>query len=395
MSLAFLDLPAHPAHGLFSSGICGGPVGAALGVDIGEGCLPRRACSRKPDGSLPRDCLPSRFLKSLKDIYLHFFWWCHRSLRAARHVLIRETYHRGLQTWTLLLLVSAEDRPPRALWAPPPKCRSPGRGNILSAFNPLGEQRGNREPEPQVTGRVGSASLTAHTCLTLARGCCKGNSRWGWKAPGFSRPNHRLLCRRRTEGPLCLGVPPDGPSFWFCNFHCSQSPKANSQSLPQEVPPSSPTHATATDRINPGGDRSRDTGAINILGQRGGSAQAAPSPPPSSEPGTSGHCGAAGGSLRWEGRTSSVSQAWLPLPFPRPPDCPTWGFSRCSGYTSRNPSLRLPPPSPGIFKSLLPGTRRWGQSWRKADFSFEMDERCCLWLEGNDLNQILHFKIWL
>nr|KAF6429654.1 hypothetical protein HJG59_009015 [Molossus molossus] len=145
------------------------------------------------------------------------------------------------------------------------ECRSPGTGDILSVLNPADEQRGSGEPRPEAAGRVGPASPAAYTCLARAHGCRKWHSRWGWKAPSFTRPNHRLLCRRSTEEPLCLCSPQMAPCSDFATS-IPASPEAKNQPLQQGVPPSLPTPATATDRINPGGDRSRDTGAINIPG---------------------------------------------------------------------------------------------------------------------------------
>lgn len=89
------------------------------------------------------------------------------------------------------------------------KAQAPGRGNILSVFNPLDEHRGKREPKPGATGRVGPASPAAHTCRAHARahGGRKCHTRWGWKAPSGTRPGLRLLCRRSTEEPPRFGVP--------------------------------------------------------------------------------------------------------------------------------------------------------------------------------------------
>ncbi|XP_059972925.1 uncharacterized protein DKFZp434B061-like [Mesoplodon densirostris] len=200
-------------------------------------------------------------------------------------------------------------RPNRPWSGPGParRCRDPG-------SSPRGRNRRNRSrPTPAcLPPRSPPRTLTRGSPESqfetegIAR-CCPQLC-WIFRPP---RPGPLLHTNSRwsSRGGFTARAP--RPRISPCSKTCS--------------PRCPPPHATATDRINPGGDRSRNTGAINIPVRRAGrhSSRAAPPHPPSSEPSTSGHRCAAGCSPSWEGRAPSVAEAWLPFPRPRPPDCLT------------------------------------------------------------------------
>lgn len=89
---------------------------------------------------------------------------------------------------------------------------SPRRANILPAFNSLEEQRERESQSRPETGRVGSTSPAAHTCLTHAHGCGKCNTRWGWKAPGFTADCFADAAQQRRSA---LVFPQMAPCFDF------------------------------------------------------------------------------------------------------------------------------------------------------------------------------------
>lgn len=110
-------------------------------------------------------------------------------------------------------------------------------------FQALTLWRNSQEVEshsPRQIGRVGCASPTAHTCLTHAHSCHKYNTRWCWKAPGLTKPDHRLLCRHSRKEPFCFRVPQMAPYFAFITFIPSRAPRPRISPCSKMCPPYSP-----------------------------------------------------------------------------------------------------------------------------------------------------------
>lgn len=172
--------------------------------------------------------------------------------------------------------------------------QSPGR---LEGWDPLSPPPTPASPTPQIAVNVTLGAV--------------GKPR---VSPGLTTACIADAARKSRSASV---FPEMTPCFDFVTFITARVPRPRispcNKVFAPPPPPSFPIPATATDRINPGGGRSRNTGAINIPVQPGDSSRAAPPHPPSSEPSTSGHCGAAGRCPAEEG-ADFICNRGLPSP---------------------------------------------------------------------------------
>lgn len=109
---------------------------------------------------------------------------------------------------------------------------------MLSAFNPLDEHRGNGRAKARGDGEGGdplpppptpaSPTPAPRAAVNVTRGGV-GKPR---VAPGLTAACFADAARKSRSASV---FPADGPWFCFCNFHSSQSPKAQNQLLQNQL----------------------------------------------------------------------------------------------------------------------------------------------------------------